>query len=319
MHLASNVIFRAPCLFIVCLFPCAALYEFTFQPGIFYIRHYFGKCLEYDPTRRVFAFTSICREKFRWSSGAKLFHVPSGKWAGTNSTEDGGYLVLSNRSTSTSNLFQYDESKNTIIHLLSGRCLHPETVTNDTELRTAAILKSACNENASKFYFRQQAYYTIRHFGGLCWMYGSHLTIKLKRFSACHRFHYETDHRLKGVRTGHCVTFSNGYVKLEKSCSLSPAVFTPHLNSTVRINATHCVQPRSGHFNPPLYDMLVAAPCTAGNYQKFSFLDDKGRNYSCISLKSFSLRDISFKIQPWHMLFRKISFQKRSFSSFLLG
>ena len=272
------------CLFTLCMYFCRIGCEFSHDFGSFYIRHYFGKCLEYNDTHRVFTFASICREKFRWSSGARLFHIPTGKCAGVNSTDEGAYLVLSNRCTSTSTLFQYDEGDRVFFHLVSGRCLHPENAASSPDSLTAVVLKAGCTENASKFYFRQHAYYVIRHSGGFCFSRSSGSLMKLANYATCQRFHFENNYILKHVRTGYCLSLSKDRIDLPNRCVSPQPIFAQMKNSTIHLNATHCLQPKSGRINPPHYDTILQAACTEEKYKKFDFLDERG----------ISLQDVLF-------------------------
>ena len=262
---------------IFCVYICCVCCTGASESGTFYIRHYFGKCLEYDKALLVFKFSSICRTMFRWSSGARLYHVSSGQCADVNSTAEGSYLVLSKRCNTTSTLFQYDEANRVIIHLLSGRCLHPEQGSDEPLPNSSVVLKSGCSEDTNKYYFREQAYYVIQHSGGLCWVRrGTYIKLR-SGFQECSRFQYPyDDHRLREVNSGEYVVVSNGYLQLSsEGIPLQP--FSMLNGTSVRVNATHCVQPETGSLNPPLHSLLVPAACTDEGQQNFHFFDVKGK------------------------------------------
>lgn len=104
---------------------------YTCEAGLitksFYIRHYFGKCLNYDTTRLAFVFSSICRDKFRWKGGARLIHTATKKCVVPQSSTNGSLLTISDQCTGTDSLFQYDGATKMIKHALTSRCLCPES------------------------------------------------------------------------------------------------------------------------------------------------------------------------------------------------
>ena len=254
---------------------------YTPETTTFYLRHYFAKCLQYDTTRQVFVFTSICREKFRWSSGAKFVHIPTNKCLNVNSTADGSFLGLSSPSNSTTNLFQYDQSKRVIIHLISGKCLHPESGPDDPSSNIAVVIKSGCHHNTNKYYFRPNAYYIIRHFSGYCWVYESSSNyIKLKNPNVCDRFQYENDYHLRHVNTGKCVTYIDGsphYLILTDDCSSPKTIFKQNGYSNIELTTNYCVHPYNGWIQPQLNEKLVRYyGCEDIDRIRFYFYDERG-------------------------------------------
>ena len=254
--------------------------NYTYESSTFYIRHYFAKCLHYDTTRQIFVFTSICKEKFRWSSGARLFHVPTNRCVNVNSTVDGSYLVLSSQCHSTSNLFQYDQANRAIIHLLSAKCWHPESGSDNPSSNVGVVIKSGCHLYTNKYYFRPNAYYIIRHFSGYCWMYIDF--IKLRNPLVCDRFQYESDNRLRHVNSGKCVGYGDNapyLLKLTQDCSSPNTVFKLN-ESNILVAPFGCVHPSSGSLNPPNNDLLDCSPlCADENRMRFYLLDERGKLY----------------------------------------
>ena len=257
---------------------------YTSVTTTFYLRHYFAKCLQYDKARQVFVFTSICREKFQLSSGTKVIHVPTNKCISVNSTVDGSFLGLSSRCDSTSNLFQYDQSSRTIIHLTSGKCLFPESGPDKPSSNTAVVIKSGCHHNTNKYYFRPNAYYIIRHFSGYCWDYvSSKNLIELRNPSVCDRFQYENDYHLRHVNTGKCVTYddsSPNYLRLTEDCSSPKSIFNQNRFSNIELKTSYCVHPFTSLVRPPLGDSLVRYnACGNNDIIRFNFFDERGKVY----------------------------------------
>ena len=263
--------------------------RYTAQTTTFYLRHYFAKCLQYDTTRQVFVFTSICREKFQWSSGAQLLHVPTNQCLNVNSTSDGSFLGLSSNCESRSTLFQYDQANRVVIHLISGKCLHAQTGAASPSSSVAVVIKSGCNLDTNKYYFRPNAYYIIRHFGGHCWAYdSSNNYVKLRNPNACDRFHYENDYRLRHVNTGKCVTYDgvSQHLRLTDNCSSPKTVFKQIAHSNIESTPGFCVHPYGGATQPQVNELLIRFP-ECGNYDKlhFYFYDEKGKIFRLIFRK----------------------------------
>ena len=255
---------------------------YTPETSTFYIRNHFGKCLEYDASRQVFVYKQICREKFRWSSGSKFVHIPTKKCVLVNSTADGSFLGLSTHCNSTSNLFQYDEANRLIIHLMSGKCLHPESGPNDPSSNTAVVIKSGCQLETNKYYFRPKAYYIIRHFSGYCWVhYSPNSYIYLKNPTVCDRFYYENDYHLRHANTGKCVTYNDvapHFLRLTDDCSSPKTVFRQNKDLNLELSTGYCVHPYTGLLKPPLNDHVVRYPTCGGNDRiRFYFYDERGK------------------------------------------
>lgn len=270
----------------VLLLSCIVQCSYSPETTATYLRHYFGKCLEFDAAREIFIFTSICREKFHFSAGAKFLHMPTKKCLFVSSTSDGSYISLSNQCNATGNLFQYDERNKVIIHLMSGKCLCPEGNSDDPSDNTPVVIKPGCEKNANKYYFRPNAYYIIRHFSGYCWVYvASEDAIKLRSSMPCDRFYYENNYHLKHANTGKCVTYHSSspyYLKLQDDCTSATTIFKQNAFSGIQLSSpSYCVHPKSGILKPPSDDNLVRYPsCGDEDKIKFYFYDERGE-YAC--------------------------------------
>ena len=245
----------------------------------YYIRHYYGKCLEYDAVRQVFHYGLVCREKFEWQGGGRIIHVPTRNCLAVNATTDGSFLSLSSNCSNTDSLFQYDQGIGVLRHLLSSKCLHPESGVVDPVVTTTVILKTGCNENTSRYFFRKNAHYVIRHFGGLCWVYNaSENLIRLNNPLACDRFEYVNDFRLRHVQTGKCVIFSAYHIRLTVDCASTQTIYRPLGNSLLKHGEAQCVHPYNGLIDPPVGNSLVLYDdgCEDIDRLRFYFYDDSG-------------------------------------------
>ena len=246
-----------------------------------YLRHFYGNCLEYDVKRQVFIYATICREKFQWSGGAKIVHIPTTKCLTVNSTADGSFLTLTSQCNGRNSLFQYDESKHVIIHVISGKCLYPETnkipPSND-----AVILQSGCSSgHANKYWFRPTAYYIIRHSSGLCWQYNAgDNQIKL-RDSYCDRFYYENDYRLKDVYTGKCVWQSaTNLLILTSDCASVTNEYKLTESSNMELSTGRCLHPLVHHTYPRDQPMGTNHGCS--NADRFQLYDERGMKHKLL-------------------------------------
>ena len=245
----------------------------------YYIRHFNGKCVEYDETRRVLVYGKLCREKFEWQGGVRLFHMPTRQCITVNATSDGSFLSLSSQCVGTNSLFLYDQSNRVIKHLFSNKCLHPETGVAEPVNNTAIVLKSGCDVDTNKFYFRKKAYYIIRHFGGLCWVYNSgENLIKLRDLFACDRFEYVNNYHLRHVETGKCVIFSSSYMRLTDDCESQETIYILNQFSLLQQGANNCIHPLNGALHPPNGNLLhlYNNGCADEDRLRFFFHDDKG-------------------------------------------
>ena len=262
------------------LYSLASLIILTVSGGSYdgtsYLRNFFGKCLEYNANRQVFVFTTICREKFQWSSGAKIVHIPTAKCLNVNSTADGSFLTLTNRCNETSNLFQYDEGNHTIIHLISGKCLHPESRNNPSS-NEAVIIKPDCSLKTNKYWFRPTAYYIIRHSSGLCWSYNDASTQLKLQSSQCDRFQYENDYRLKHVDTGKCVWETDShYLNLTTDCESVTTEYRFNEFDNIKTSADRCIHPLNNQENPLNEPLVSNSGCSDANHLRFHFYDERG-------------------------------------------
>ncbi|XP_065055685.1 uncharacterized protein LOC135684176 isoform X2 [Rhopilema esculentum] len=242
----------------------------------YYIRHYNGRCLEYDGIRQVLFYGRVCREKFEWQEGARLIHIPTKKCVSVNSTSDGTFLSLTSQCSGTSSLFQYDHNNRVISHRSSNKCLHPADEGADPIANTGVVLKTGCDKNTNKYYFRETVYFIIRHIGGLCWVYDlNHSIVRLSNKVACDRFEYVNDKLLRHVETGKCVIFSSSYIRLTDDCrSAQPMYGDEH--SLLHYGVSQCVQPASVALSPPVNNELVLLnSCINEDRLRFYFYDDK--------------------------------------------
>ena len=253
--------------------------------GTCYLRNFFGKCLEYNANRQVFVFTTICREKFQWSSGAMIVHIPTAKCLSVNSTADGSFLALANRCSEASNLFQYDEYNHTIIHLISGKCLHPERRDSPSS-NEAVIIKSNCSLNTNKYWFRPTAHYIIRHSSGLCWSYNdASMQIELQK-TQCDRFEYENDYRLKHVNSGKCVWETDSHhLNLTVDCKSVTTEYKLNEFNNIKTSADRCIHLLNNQENPLNEPLVSNSSCSDANHLQFHFYDERGmknRKYKTI-------------------------------------
>ena len=93
----------------------------------FYIRHYSGKCLDYNTKHQTFVFHNLCRDKFRWKGGVRLIHTATKKCVVPQSNAIGSHLTISDQCVGTDSIFQYDDSTKMMKHSLTSRCLRPES------------------------------------------------------------------------------------------------------------------------------------------------------------------------------------------------
>lgn len=243
----------------------------------YYLRHFYGKCLEYDANRQVFVYATICREKFQWSSGAKIVHIPTAKCLTVNSTADGSFLTVTSQCNGRSSLFQYDELKHVIIHLISGKCLYPET--NNIPLpKDAVVLKSGCSSgHTNKYWFRPIAYYIIRHSSGFCWQYNADDDQIKLRDSRCDRFYYENDYRLKHVNTRKCVWQSKtNFLILTSDCDSVTNQYKLTASSQMQLSTARCLSPLGDLQNPRDQPMETNHNCSYTDRKRFQFYDERG-------------------------------------------
>ena len=242
----------------------------------YYLRQFYGKCLEYDANRQVFVFATICREKFRWSSGAKIVHIATSKCLNVNSTGDGSYLTLANHCDTPSGLFQYDEESHTISHIISGKCLHPES-NNIPASNEAVIIKSGCSSHTSKYWFRPTAFYQIRHFSSFCWRYDPAVQLIKLQDSHCDRFYYENDYRLKHVNTRKCVSQTESHhLTLTSDCNSVTNEYKLNKYSNIELSASRCIQPKNNQQNPLHEAMVTSKGCSDEDRIRFNFYDERG-------------------------------------------
>ena len=105
----------------------------------FYIRHYSGKCLNYNTAKQAFVFQSVCRDKFRWKGGVRLIHTATKKCVVPQSSAVGSLLTTSDQCTGTDSIFQYYISTKMMKHAITSRCLRPDSASDPPEDATVAL------------------------------------------------------------------------------------------------------------------------------------------------------------------------------------
>ena len=147
------------------------------------------------------------------------------------------------------------------------------------------VVRSGCNLDTNKYYFRPNAYYIIRHFGGYCWVYDSSSNfIKLRNPNVCDRFHYENDYHLRHVNTGKCVIYDDPfpyYLRLTDDCTSPKTVFKQNAYSNIELEPGYCVHPLTGLLQPPFNDHVVRyfPGCADDDRLRFYFHDERGSVY----------------------------------------
>ena len=251
-----------------------------YETKSFYIRHHSGKCVDYNPVRNALVYVEICREKFHWSAGAQLVHVPTKRCVTVSSTAENSLISLTSQCSDTKTLFRYDKVNHVLVHLISGKCLHPETEADSPTPNSTVVLKQGCKKMRYKYYFRPDAHYIIRHFGGLCWVHSAAENMfKLERHMVCDRFHYENDYKLKHVNTGKCITSGGSYIlQLTDDCSGTQSHLYLNAYSNIGNPLSACVHPHIPVEAPSSGVHLVLWPngCNDANGVRFYFYDDTG-------------------------------------------
>ena len=246
----------------------------------FYIRHFSGRCLAYDTNRHALVFEYRCWEKFRWKDGARLIHPATNKCLVPQSNTDGSLLTISDQCNGTNSLFQYNAQSQFIKHLLSGRCLHPETGVTDPSQPTAVVSKASCNHESSKYVLRHQAQFIVRHFNSLCWVYDQMDNyFKLQDTLGCDRFEYIYGKYLLHFRTGMCVSLLGNKLSLTSDCTSSNNEFKFTSKSLIKhVSTKHCVHPENGLLWPPSGTRVVAHPsCADDDRIRMMPHDDRGK------------------------------------------
>ena len=261
----------------------------------FYIRHYSGSCLAYDTNRQSFVFEYRCWEKFRWKDGARLVHTASNKCFVPQSSTDGSLLTISDQCNGTNSLFQYNAQSQFIKHLLSGRCLHPETGATNPLRPTAVISQASCNHESSKYVLRHQAQFIVRHFNSLCWVYDEMDSyFKLQNTLGCDRFEYMYGKSLLHFKIGKCVSLLGNKLSLISDCTSSTTEFKFTSTSLIQhVSSKHCVHPENGSLRPSPGTRLITYPNCAGEDRlRMIPYDDRGK---LRLLHDFDILDISIQ------------------------
>eukprot|EP00794_Sanderia_malayensis_P015161 gene15161-16720_t len=269
-HTAKMILALLSCLLVGTCFGLSSHTEDTFH-----IRHYHGKCLEWNGTALVFKPT--CRDHLKWKNGARLFHVPTGKCLTFDQATY--FLSLTSNCNGTDTLFQHMASTHAIMHLISGHCIKPAG--DGRKPGTRITFSSNCSTNSAKFWLVPQVLFVIRHFNGFCWKYNAASNLfQLRNTHVCDRFFYRNSKHLRHFATGKCVIPSGGFLTLSSNCPTDKSLLeldTEHrLSHPVTPTRTHCVHPLGGSVNPLPGTKLEFYPaCNADNQIRFYFYDDR--------------------------------------------
>ena len=194
-------------------------YIFQFLSGIgngadvtFYLRHHLGKCLAFDPSKGQLIFQTICSQKFRWESGARLIHVQTNKCMLPVSASDGSVVSISDECSGTGSLFQYNHHSKILQHLITGFYPQPGSGTSDPAENETLVFKQESVFGANRFYFVPVAYYVIRQLTStFCWVFNKpNDRFELRNTYVCDRFEYVNSKHLRHVATGKCVQAKSG-------------------------------------------------------------------------------------------------------------
>lgn len=246
----------------------------------FYIRHHSGKCLSFDTTKAAFVFQSICSEKFRWISKARLYHVPTNKCVRSHAPEEGSKIGLSTHCSGVGSILTYDQSSRILKHLRKGYCFQPKsgkTIPDDDE---TLVFKDSCASNTNRYYFVATAYYVIRHLTtSFCWVYDKiNDRIGLRNTSVCDRFEYVNSKHLRHVASGTCAKAkSTGHMSLTSDCSSPGSVINLRSGRDLHVPADgKCIASADGAASPPDGSHIATSACSTAASYKWYFYDDRG-------------------------------------------
>ena len=246
----------------------------------FYIRHYSGRCLAYDTNCHALVFENHCLEKFRWKDGARLIHTATSKCLVPQGNADGSRVNISDQCNGTNSLFQYNAQSQSFKHLLSGRCLHPDTGATNPSQPTPVILKANCSLQSSKYVLRHTAQFIIRHFSSLCWVYDqTDSFFKLQNTLGCDRFEYIYAKNLLHMKTGKCVFLLGKKLSLTSNCTSSATEFKFDSKSLINhVSSKQCVHPEDGLVSPSSGTPLSTfSSCADEDRHRMMKYNDRGK------------------------------------------
>ena len=246
----------------------------------FYIRHHKGKCLAFDPAKGL-VFHKVCTQKFRWRSGARLFHVQTNKCVSPVSASAGSVISLSDECSGTSSLFQYSRLSHYLHHIPTSFCLLPKSGVTDAAENETLSFSHTCSTYGSKFYFVPVANYVIRHFtSGFCWIHNKDNNLfELKNTYVCDRFWYSSSNNLRHLKTDKCVMANaDRKLSLTTDCSSTKSEFKLLPNELLYVPGENkCVHPTGGSSQPTEGTSLSLAICPNENRCKWKLYDDRGK------------------------------------------
>ena len=245
----------------------------------FNIRHYGGKCAEFNENQDALVFKSVCREQFRWDKGARLVHVPTNKCVVPVAKASGSSLGLTYNCSGTDTLLTHLAATGSIKHLLSGKCIQPKADTAEPADNTKLDISEDCSSIKTQFWFVKNTKYVIRHASGLCWVYSSSEDLmKLIDTFVCDRFEQANDKHLKHVATGKCVVYKNDAIRLISDCTSTASLFDLGTNNLLQqTTSLLCAKPHSAS-SPSSGDKLVLSPCSDQDHSRFYFHDEQSKH-----------------------------------------
>ena len=250
----------------------------------FYLLHHDGQGVSFDKDSKVLTLHSTLSQRFRWK-GLFLMHVPTNQCV-VPSEEGKAMLSLSALCGSNDTYFHYETQSHMIRHLKSGKCLQPA---NDTFPNRTLVLEQDCQNGNSMFWQIPEALYIIRHFGGLCWVYYTPLDVlKLQKTHICDRFVFDSEWHLKHYRTGKCVYFHLGFLRLTTDCNTTKNSFIHTANATLENLSSHqCVKPFLGGAAPLPAADLILTECVEEDQFLFHLHLAKGKSAAEVASVNF--------------------------------
>ena len=248
----------------------------------FYIRQNDGKCFEYEEALQEIVLKAVCREKFRWDSGARLIHVQTNKCLVPKANTDGSVLQLTDSCSGTDTLFQHLASTGSMKHLVSGKCIRPEANATKPAEKSKVVMWSDCSSQNTRLWLVRDAMYVIRHISGLCWVHSTAKNVfRLRKRYFCDRFRQVNSKQLEHVATGKCVTLTEVLNRFTLSdCASKTSAFDLDLNNILHeTSAGKCVRGYGGSINPNPGTMVVLDGCLTEDRIKFYFYDDRSNYY----------------------------------------
>ena len=240
----------------------------------FYLHHYGEKCAVADVTGNFLIFKSVCSDKFRWSEGARLIHVATKKCLVPAAVTDSSVVQLTGSCSGTDTLFQQLASPGSIKHLVSGKCIQPESFGAKAKM----VILSDCSAATTGFWLVREVMYVIKHFSGLCWNYiASENLIRMINTYVCDRFTQVNNNKLQHVATGKCVVFST-YFRLAECASSTALSFDLDADNILHETTTNlCVHVHLGALAPVSGTGVVLHNCGNEDRLRFYFYDERSK------------------------------------------